>query len=612
MNLRELPFQEVWCVDFEFGALPGERPGPVCLVAWELVSGRKLRVWQDDLNRLQAPPYPMGKDSLFVAYYASAEMGCHLSLGWPMPVNVLDLYTEFRNLSNGLTTPCGNGLLGAMAWFGLPGIDAIEKDTMRNLVLRGGPWTTDEKASILDYCESDVSSLASLLDRMQSNLDVPRALLRGRFMKAAAQIEFNGIPIDTEMLSRLSGRWESIQDDLISTIDSRYGIFEGRTFKMDKFSNWLIRNNLPWPRLESGTLDLQDHTFREMASIYPAVAPLRELRVALSQMRLSELSVGRDGRNRCLLSAFRARTGRNQPSNSRFVFGPSVWLRGLIRPEPGNGLAYVDWSQQEFGIAAALSGDQRMIEAYQSGDPYLTFAKQARAVPPDATKKNHRPQREQFKQCALAVQYGMGAESLSRKIGQPVIVGRDLLRLHQETYRTFWQWSDSALDYAMLNGRLWTVFGWSIHTGANPNPRSLRNFPMQANGAEMLRLACCYAVERGVKVCAPVHDALLIEAPLDGLNDAVAAGQAAMSDASSAVLGGFRLRSDAKIVRYPDRYMDERGVVMWDTVQSILGPPEPTEPVHQRTPFFPPAHRYLFTGGHPSHLISCKGVSFIY
>jgi hypothetical protein len=40
------------------------------------------------------------------------------------------------------------------------------------------------------------------------------------------------------------------------------------------------------------------------------------------------------------------------------------------------------------------------------------------------------------------------------------------------------------------------------------------NFPMQANGAEMLRLACCLAIERGLAVCAPVHDAILIEAPL--------------------------------------------------------------------------------------------------
>ncbi len=102
-------------------------------------------------------------------------------------------------------------------------------------------------------------------------------------------------------------------------------------------------------------------------------------------MRLNDLAVGRDGRNRLLLSPFGSRSGRNTPSNTKFIFGPSAWLRGLIRPPSGHGLAYVDWSSQEVGIAAALSGDPRLIAAYQSGDPYLAFAKQIGAVPADAT-----------------------------------------------------------------------------------------------------------------------------------------------------------------------------------------------------------------------------------
>jgi DNA polymerase-1 len=177
-------------------------------------------------------------------------------------------------------------------------------------------------------------------------------------------------------------------------------------------------------------------------------------------MRLSDLAVGRDGRNRTLLSAFRSRTGRNQPSNTKYIFGPSVWLRGLVKPPPGHGLAYIDWSQQEFGIAAALSGDTAMQAAYLSGDPYLAFAKQAHAVPEDATKDTHGPQRELFKTCILGTQYGMEAESLALRIGQPVIVARDLLRAHHETYRKFWRWSDASVDQAMLYGSLQTVFGW--------------------------------------------------------------------------------------------------------------------------------------------------------
>ena len=144
----------------------------------------------------------------------------------------------------------------------------------------------------------------------------------------------------------------------------------------------------------------------------------------------------------------------------------------------------------------------------------------------------------------------MEAEGLARRIGQAPIVARDLLRAHNETYRKFWAWSDAAVDRAMLTGLLWTTFAWPIHIGEKPNPRSLRNFPMQANGAEMLRLAACFATEQGIEVCALIHDAVLIAAPLEHLEAETARMQAAMANASRIVLAGFELRSDVKFVRH--------------------------------------------------------------
>jgi DNA polymerase-1 len=245
-------------------------------------------------------------------------------------------------------------------------------------------------------------------------------------------------------------------------------------------------------------------------------------------------------------------------------------LRGLIQPPPGHGVAYIDYAQQEFGIAGALSGDANMQAAYRSGDPYLAFAKQADAAPSDATKATHKAVREQFKQCVLAVQFGMGEESLAHRIGQPPIQARHLLRLHRETYRTYWNWSDAACDFAMTRGHLPTVFGWCIRVGADVNPRMLRNFPMQANGAEMLRLACCLGTERGIEICAPVHDAVLICAPLDKLESDVARMQAAMQEASAIILNGFELGTDADVIRYPNRLSDDRGAVMWARTMDLI------------------------------------------
>jgi DNA polymerase I-like protein with 3'-5' exonuclease and polymerase domains len=211
-----------------------------------------------------------------------------------------------------------------------------------------------------------------------------------------------------------------------------------------------------------------------------------------------------------------------------------------------------------------------LLDAYRSGDVYLSFAKQAGLAPRDATKATHAEVRDRCKAMVLGTLYGMGPETLAKRIGRPSCEARELLALHQATYPRFWRWSEAAVTSFELTRKIDTVFGWPLHAAPDWNPRTVMNFPMQANGAEMLRLACCLATERGLLVCAPVHDAILIEAPLADIEEHVAALQACMREASRAVLDGFELGSDAKIVRWPDRYTDKRGEVMWDTVMRLL------------------------------------------
>jgi hypothetical protein len=573
-----IPFRHVVVVDTEFNfgghdsfeeaSRSGERQRPICLVAKELRTGQTWRIWHTE--RGPQPPFPIGLDALVIAFYSSAEWGSFRAWGWPTPANVVDLYAEFRARTNGLTTPAGSGLVGALVHFGLDTIGSREKDELRLRIIRGGPELEKSRESIIDYCESDIDALARLLPAMCSRIDLPRALLRGRYMTAAAAIEWNGTPIDRPPLTLLREHWTEIQDELIHDIDASYGVFDGRSFRANRWAQFLMRHDIPWPVLESGALDLSSDTFREMAKVYPSVSPIYELRHALSQLRLEDLAVGSDDRNRCILSAFRARTSRNQPSNTAFIFGPSTWLRFLIKPPPGYGLAYIDFSAQEFGIGAALSGDPEMLAAYASEDIYVSFGKQIGKLLPDATAQTHAFERQLFKQCVLGIGYGMEERTLAQRIGQPPIVARELLRAYRETYAKFWAWADGAVDYAMLHGSLHTTFGWPIHVGENPNPRSLRNFLLQGNAGEMLRLSCIFAIERSVEVCAPVHDALLICAPLDRLEADIATTRAAMAEASRLVLDGFEIRTDVKIVRYPDRFTDRRGAVMWQRIMSLI------------------------------------------
>lgn len=561
-------------VDFEFRQSEGGTPVPVCLVAKELPSGEIRRVRFDE-SRNQNFPFDLGPDVIYVAYNASAELNCHRALNWDLPHHVLDPYAEFCRITSGRKTPAGRGLLGALAYFGLHGISAAEKHDMRDLITRGTSYSEQEWRDILGYCESDVVALEKLMEVMNLQGDLPQALMRGRYMKAASAVETIGVPIDVASLEKIRESWGGIKQGMIEELDSKFGVYEGHSFNSKRFENFLARERIRWPRQENGKLDLNRETFRTMVDAHPQLRGLYDLRVSLSSLRLEKLTVGSCGRNRYHVGAFGSKTGRNQPRSSRSVFGPSRWIRHLIKPPAGMALAYIDWSQQEFGIAAALSGDRNMMDAYRSGDPYLHFAKIASAVPANATKSSHPQERSRFKIAALGVLMGIGASSLGRQAGADEATGRVLLIKHQQAFPRFWEWSRDQVNRAMLGESLRTVFGWELHPGELNGPNTYRNFKLQANGAEMLRLAATAITEREIRLCALIHDAVLIEAPTNEIDATAETVRALMADASAAVLRGFRLNSDLEIIRSPDRFSEKGGEKMWGLVAKLAGVENP-------------------------------------
>ena len=573
-------FAEIWCVDFEFYQPPGDLPDPICLVAHEIRSGRRLRFFKGEIPK--AAPYSLGGDSLFVAFAASAELLCHIALGWEMPYHVVDLFAKFRNYTNSVDKADQKAsLLSALAHFHIPHITSEEKDRMRILAERGGPWSEQERVSLLRYCESDVKPLPALSRKLITDAGLDQALERGRYTRAVAAMEANGIPVDADTLIELRRKWENLKLKLISGVDDQYHIFDGVHFKYSLFEAWLERRGIPWPRTPTGRPSVEDDTFRAMATTYPELHPLRELRATLSSMKLESLSVGRDGRNRVSLKPFASLASRNQPSTSKFIFGPATWIRFFIKPGPWWAVAYIDYNQQEFAIAAVLSGDRNMQEAYLSSDPYLEFAKQAGAAPRDATKKTHGAVRDLYKTCCLAVMYGMSAKGLALRIGRSEIEAERLIGHHKAVYPKFWAWSDRVVDHMQLIGRYSTRSGWSVRRNYRAlndhHKRSVRNFPVQATGADILRLSCCLGIENGVRICAPVHDAVLIEAPAADIDKAVEVQRRAMAEASKAVLGGFEIRTEVKV--FADRFADPRGESTWQLVQKLLREcrPEPEQ-----------------------------------
>jgi len=581
-------FTSIPLVDFEFIAGSGERPDVVCMCVHDLRSGQKLRLWRHELG--STPPYDISPDSLFVSFVGNAELACHLALGWDLPVNILDLSPAFRNIINGRSAVAGKGLIGAQLYYGVDSISTKRKDAMRTRILRGWPFTDEEMQSILDYCMDDALALLPLLQHIleDPDFDLDVALYHGAFVACLARMENRGVPIDMATFDRLANRktWSELRDALVPAIDVDFNVYVRTggdwTFNTEKFAAYLVRAGITgWPLTEDGKLSLKDKTFREMSKGFPALEPLRQLRHTRNKMRRIKLAVGADGKNRCVLWPFASKTSRVQPKASEWIFSPAVWIRHLIKPESGMAIAYIDYSAAEFMIGASLSDGHcgpgnPMLRMYQSGDPYLSYAKSIGAVPPDATKTSHAVVRDKYKVFLLATQYGMSHATLAARLGVSEYEAQLMLAEHHAQFAQYWAWSDDWLQHALQTGVMRTQFGWFCRVGiVEFNERSIRNWPVQSTCSEVLRVACIMMERHRLRLLASVHDAVLIEAPIERIEADVALAREIMRRASRVVLnaspsGTHELRTGVDIVKYPDAFTDARGTKVWTWVMQQL------------------------------------------
>lgn len=452
-------FEEVWLADAEFIELPGERPDVVCLCAKELRTGRVTQLWRDQLT--STPPYRTDDGVLFVCFSAHAELNCHLVLNWPTPRHVLDLSPVFRNVVNGRRVPEGKGLLGAMRYYNLSSIGAKKKDAMRDRILEGWPFTPEERAQILEYCLTDVAALERLLPKLmvEPEFDLGIALFHGEFVAASALMQHRGVPVDMEIFAQLSDKriWRQVRDAMVPVVNSEYGVYIRQdsgdyTFSNELFAAYLERNDMlsGWPRTETGKLSMKDEVWDELSKCWQQLQNLRQLRHMQNKMRKVRLAVGHDGRNRCVLWPYQAKTSRTQPKASQWIFSPSTWLRSLIKPGPGRAVAYIDYSSMEFLLAASLSDghcgpDNPMLRMYKSGDPYLAYIKSIGLVPSTAVKADVRLLRNLYKTMLLSTQYGIGPVTLAARLGVTTFEAQQMLEQHHEQFAQYWRWSDDWL-----------------------------------------------------------------------------------------------------------------------------------------------------------------------
>ena len=160
-----LGVDDIVAIDTEFCTSRGSPVIPVCLCAKSLLTGQEWRHWYEPDSALTLP---IDVHTLYVTFAAPAEWSCFLALHQPLPISVVDLFAERMRETNGYPDGTGRrpypGLLSSLEAYGIAAMTAVEKKEMRDLVMRGTPYSAIERKLILEYCMEDVDNTIKLFD----------------------------------------------------------------------------------------------------------------------------------------------------------------------------------------------------------------------------------------------------------------------------------------------------------------------------------------------------------------------------------------------------------------------------------------------------------------
>ena len=577
----------IYIYDYEYRQPAGENPTVVCMVLKNILDGRTYRISGKDLKKF---PVPITDDSLFVTHYAPAEINSMLSLGFKKPKFIFDTLVESRKLYWGKQDGFNFKLIGCCARYGIKVMSSEHKDDMRNLIMENENYSKKQMSDIIKYCEEDVLNLEQLFYKILENNEnegvdpaayLTQSTFHGRAMGVCAQIETNGIPMNSKLYNDFNEHFPSIKNDIITAANKTLKIFdENNKAKKDKFNDLIIRlgQQSVWPRSEKTKKFKEDKDTLEKFKYIPEIQLLRETLNFSKANNLKGYQVGSDGRSRTELSMFGQITGRTNVSTSRSPYSAPKWLRGFIKPDKNKILVELDWSAQEAGIMAYLSKDQNMIKDFETGNIYLLPAIKNGAAPEGAIKSTHPEIRNQYKVAVLGCGYGQTAFGLKYALKIPIYEAEIIIQNIKKTYPDFFKWNEGVCCGATSRGYFKTKYGWRYWIPKIYKPNTLKNWLMQAHGSEILRRAMIAVDEAGIEISMIMHDAMLIHVDRKGCAGKIKQAQRIMEQAAKDVLGAI-IPVETKIIK-KNYKLDEGAQEKFDRIMSIYNKSRCSEKLH--------------------------------
>lgn len=564
----------------------------------------------DELQKLQA----QFSAATWFSFAASAEIGCFLQAGLGVTdMRWVDLMVEAKQITGSHTRYYSrrSGLLATLEAFEITTRGSVAmKEAMRSVILDNVVYSPDQWAKIVDYCWSDLEALPILWQAIQAvhtqagkPYEATTAVFRCEYIKACAILDHRsrGFPVDVALLHRIYGNQKLLRRKLAEWTNEHYAAPLFRyDRRMDRYSfhfagltEHLDKLDFPvsWERTPKGRLRMDAEYLDEFGRKNDYFKPLATTRLLLDQLKSADMRpLEHNGFIKGTSLPFHTITGRNQPlTKSGFLLNLAPWLRFVVRPQPGHVLIVADWSQQEIVLAAALSGDRQLKAALETDDVYMALARMADAAPPDATKASHPAARSVFKTVQLGVSYGMGvillgtrlflqAKESGRNISHEEAIEQagQIMQWHRATFKDYWRFVNHEVRLAKGRGWCRAKDGWTLFTDQHSRFTTLQNFPMQANGAVILREAVKLLAKHHpeVEFVCSLHDSLILYAHED---DEIAHSnilRRVMQQATDKVMASMPMpmpiNIDVKVHTHQTGYVSHKGQQLFDRIIAML------------------------------------------
>jgi len=191
-------------------------------------------------------------------------------------------------------------------------------------------------------------------------------------------------------------------------------------------------------------------------------------------------------------------------------------IRSAFMAPPDQTFVMVDYSQAELRVAAALSGEQFLIDIYANGRDLHTEVAQAMFGP--SFTKEHRAWCKMFNFSYL---YGGNEHSFAGTTGLKIAVAREFVRRYDATMPRLAAWKQEQIQLALNRGYIETIFGrrrrFPLITPdvLDEVQKAAVNMPVQSVASDFTSLSAVRLVNEGYNVVLLVHDSIMLEAPLD-------------------------------------------------------------------------------------------------